>query len=234
VILEVRDLEAGYGRLPVLHGVSLDVPAEGAVAILGPNGAGKSTLLKALARQIPIMSGELRFDGHAYARENATWAARRGIALVPQSGNVFPDLSIRDNLRLSAMRRQDGEAAIEKAVTRFPVLHERAGQLAGSLSGGERQMLAISSALLLEPQLLLLDEPTTGLSPKAAEETAEAVAEVSRGGTAVLWVVEQMPELVLRRVQHAYVMEGGRMQFDGPPAELLEGGRLEQLLLQRA
>ncbi len=233
-MLQVRDLEAGYGRLPVLHGVSLEVPAEGAVAILGPNGAGKSTLLKALGRQIPIMKGELRFGGQDYAGENATWAARHGIALVPQSGNVFPDLSIRDNLRLSAMRRPDADAAIEAAVTRFAVLAERADQLAGSLSGGERQMLAISTALLLEPQLLLLDEPTTGLSPKAAEETADAVAEVSRGGTAVLWVVEQMPHLVLRRVQHAYVMEAGRVQFDGAAAELMEGDRLEQLMLQRA
>jgi branched-chain amino acid transport system ATP-binding protein len=233
-MLEVRELRAGYGRLPVLHGVSLSVPPEGSVAILGPNGAGKSTLLKALARQLPIMDGELRFDGEPYGHEGGTWAARHGIALVPQTGNVFADLTIRDNLRLSAMRRSDGEAAIEQAVNRFPVLGERAGQLAGSLSGGERQMLAISSALLLEPRLLLLDEPTTGLSPKAAEETAEAVAEVSREGTAVLWVVEQMPELVLRRVRHAYVMEAGRMQFDGTPAELMDGGRLEQLLLQRA
>jgi ABC-type branched-subunit amino acid transport system ATPase component len=233
-MLQVRNLEAGYGRLPVLHGVSLEVPAQGAVAILGPNGAGKSTLLKALARQIPIMAGDLCFDGHDYVGESATWAARHGIALVPQSGNVFPDLSIKDNLRLSALRRPDAGAAIERAVTRFPVLAERADQLAGSLSGGERQMLAISSALLLAPQLLLLDEPTTGLSPKAAEETAEAVAEVSRGGTAVLWVVEQMPQLVLHRVQHAYVMEAGRMQFDGTAAELMEGGRLEQLVLQRA
>ncbi|MGH2948685.1 MAG: ABC transporter ATP-binding protein [Solirubrobacteraceae bacterium] len=234
MMLEVRDLRAGYGRLPVLHDLSLRVPAEGSVAVLGPNGAGKSTLLKALARQIPIMDGELRFDGHPYAEEDATWAARHGIALVPQSANVFPDLTIRDNLRLSGMRRADGEAGIERAVTRFPVLGERAGQLAGSLSGGERQMLAISSALLLEPKLLLLDEPTTGLSPRAAAETADAVAEVSREGTAVLWVVEQMPELVLRRVRHAYVMEAGRIQFDGTPAELMDGGRLEQLLLQRA
>jgi branched-chain amino acid transport system ATP-binding protein len=232
-MLEVRDLHAGYGRLPVLHGVSIRVPAEGAVAILGPNGAGKSTLLKALARQLPIMSGELSFDGRSYGREGATWAARNGIALVPQSGNVFPDLTIRDNLRLSAMRRPDGAAAIEKAVARFPVLAERADQLAGSLSGGERQMLAISSALLLEPRLLLLDEPTTGLSPQAAEATAESVADVARGGTAVLWVVEQMPELVLRRVQHAYVMEAGQVGFDGSPRELLAGGRLEQMLLQR-
>jgi ABC-type branched-subunit amino acid transport system ATPase component len=180
------------------------------------------------------MSGELIFGGKPYHREDSTWAARNGIALVPQSNAVFPDLSIRDNLRLGAMRRADGQAAIDAAVARFPVLGERTDQLAGSLSGGERQMLAISSALLLQPKLLLLDEPTTGLSPKAAEATAESVAEVARGGTAVLWVVEQMPELVLRRVQAAYVMQAGRVQFEGSPQELLDGGRLEQMLLQRA
>jgi branched-chain amino acid transport system ATP-binding protein len=233
-MLDVRDLHAGYGRLPVLHGVSIRVPAEGSVAILGANGAGKSTLLKTLARQLPVMRGEISFDGQSYGEHDATWAARHGIALVPQSGNVFPDLTIRDNLRLSALGREDGRAAIEASVARFPVLGERAEQLAGSLSGGERQMLAISAALLLNPKLLLLDEPTTGLSPKAAEATAETIAEVARGGTAVLWVVEQMPELVLRRVQHAYVMQAGQVQFDGLPATLLEEGFLEQMLLQRA
>jgi ABC-type branched-subunit amino acid transport system ATPase component len=233
MMLEVRDLQAGYGRLAVLHGVSIDVPAGGSVAILGPNGAGKSTLLKAIARQLPVMGGDLRFDGASYGAENATWAARHGIALVPQSGNVFADLTVRDNLRLSALRRPDAPAAVAEAVARFPVLGERADQLAGSLSGGERQMLAISAALLLKPALLLLDEPTTGLAPLIAAETAEAVAGVCRGGTAVLWVVEQMPELALRRVQHAYVMEAGRVQFEGSPQELMDGGRLEQLLVQR-
>jgi branched-chain amino acid transport system ATP-binding protein len=226
----------GYraGDRAILSDVEIQVAAGEVLALVGPNGAGKSTLLKALARQLPLMSGELIFGGTPYHREDSTWAARNGIALVPQSNAVFPDLSIRDNLRLGAMRRADGQAAIDAAVARFPVLGERTDQLAGSLSGGERQMLAISSALLLQPKLLLLDEPTTGLSPKAAEATAESVAEVARGGTAVLWVVEQMPELVLRRVQAAYVMQAGRVQFEGSPQELLDGGRLEQMLLQRA
>jgi ABC-type branched-subunit amino acid transport system ATPase component len=232
VTLEAHDLCAGYGRLEVLHGVSLGVPPEGAVAILGPNGAGKSTLLKVLARELPLMSGHLLLGGDDYGERDATWAARNGIALVPQTGNVFPDLTVRENLRLGAMRRADGSAAIDRATERFPVLAERASQLAGSLSGGERQMLAIASALLLEPKVLLLDEPTTGLSPKAAAATSEIVAEISAGGTAVVWVVEQMPELVLRQVEHVYVMAAGRVQHEGPPEEFLVEGRLEQMLLQ--
>ena len=233
-MLEARDVHAGFGRLGVLHGVSIRVPDQGAVAILGPNGAGKSTLLKVLARQLPIMSGELLLGGRPYAAEDATWAARHGIALVPQTENVFRDLSVRENLRLGAMRRADGTAAIEEALSRVPELAERGDQLAGSLSGGERQMLAIASALLGQPKLLLLDEPTTGLAPKAAEATAETIAAVARTGAAVLWVVEQMHELALRRVQHAYVMEAGQVQFEGSPQELMGNGRLERMLLHRA
>ena len=233
-MLEARDVRAGFGRLEVLHGVSIGVPDGGAVAILGPNGAGKSTLLKVLARQLPVLSGELVLAGRSYGAEDATWAARHGIALVPQTENVFRDLSVRENLRLSAMRRADGAAASEEALARLPELAARGDQLAGSLSGGERQMLAIAAALLLQPRLLLLDEPTTGLAPKAAEATAETIAAATRAGTAVLWVVEQMHELALRRVQHAYVMEAGQVQFEGAPQELMENGRLERMLLHRA
>ena len=231
--LEAHEVRAGYGRLEVLHGISLVVPSEGAVAILGPNGAGKSTLLKALARELPLLSGELRLGGDDYGERDATWAARNGIALVPQSGSVFPDLTVRDNLRLGAMRHPDGTAAIDAVTERFPVLSERGSQLAGSLSGGERQMLAIASALLLDPKVLLLDEPTSGLSPKAAAATSEIVAGIAAEGTGVLWVVEQLPELVLQQVNHAYVMAAGRVQHEGPPDEFLAEGRLEQMLLQQ-
>jgi branched-chain amino acid transport system ATP-binding protein len=232
MMLEARDVRAGYGRLEVLHGVSLTVPGDAAVAVLGPNGAGKSTLLKALARELPLIGGQVRLEDRDYGDRDATWAARHGIALVPQTGNVFPDLTVRENLRLGAMQRADGAAGIDEMCARFPVLGERAGQLAGSLSGGERQMLAIASALVLRPKVLLLDEPTTGLSPKAAAATSGIVADIAAEGTAVLWVVEQMPELVLRQVAHAYVMAAGRVQHEGPPEEFLAEGRLEQMLLQ--
>jgi ABC-type branched-subunit amino acid transport system ATPase component len=234
LILEARGLSAGYGRLPVLHEVSVAIPDEGVVAILGPNGAGKSTLMKVLARRLVVMSGELRFRGESYANRGATWAARSGIALVPQDHSVFADLTVAQNLRLGAGDRSDAANAIADAMGDFPYLRERAGQVAGSLSGGERQILAVTSALLMRPTVLLLDEPTTGLAPQAAQMTAQLISDAVAGGTAVVWVVEQTPELALERASRAYFLEGGQIRFDGEPKALLDNGRLEELFLQRA
>lgn len=233
-VLETTDLVAGYGRLPVLHGVSIQVPERGASAIIGPNGAGKSTLMKTLARQIPVMSGDIEIRGRSYRGRDAVWAARNGIAYVPQTGNVFPDLSVEENLRLGAFARSDARAAIQEARDRFPVLAERAPQSAGSLSGGERQILAISCALLMRPSLLLLDEPTTGLSPKATRMVVDWIGEIIAGGTAVLWVVEQQPKPVLERAEVAYMLEAGQVRFAGEAGPLLEEGRLEELFLRRS
>ncbi|MGH3993083.1 MAG: ATP-binding cassette domain-containing protein, partial [Pseudonocardiaceae bacterium] len=163
----------------------------------------------------------------------ATWAARAGIALVPQDHSVFADLTVAQNLRLGAGDRPDAAAAIAEVVEAFPVLRERAGQVAGSLSGGERQILAISSALLMRPAVLLLDEPTTGLAPHAALMTARLISDAVAGGTAVVWVVEQTPELALERAGRAYFLEAGQIRFDGEPEALRENGRLEDLFLQR-
>ncbi|HET6547148.1 MAG TPA: ATP-binding cassette domain-containing protein, partial [Solirubrobacter sp.] len=189
---------------------------------------------KVLARRLPVMGGEVRYRGDDYGARGATWAARTGIALVPQDHNVFPDLTVAQNLRLGAEGKPGGAAAVEKALAAFPVLRERAGQLAGSLSGGERQIVAITSALLMRPEVLLLDEPTTGLAPQAAQVTAKLITDAMESGTAVAWVVEQMPELALERVQRAYFLEGGQIRFDGEPADLLGNDRLEELFLQRA
>jgi ABC-type branched-subunit amino acid transport system ATPase component len=234
MMLEARGLSAGYGRLPVLHDVSVAVGEGGSVAVLGPNGAGKSTLLKVLARRLPAMSGELRFRGEPYGDRGPSWAARAGIALVPQDHSVFGDLTVAQNLRLGAGHRPDAADAIADVVESFPVLGQRAGQVAGSLSGGERQILAIASALLMRPRVLLLDEPTTGLAPQPALTTARMIADAVAVGTAVVWVVEQMPELALERVARAYFLEAGQIRFDGEPEALLGNGRLEDLFLQRA
>jgi ABC-type branched-subunit amino acid transport system ATPase component len=233
-MLEAESLTAGYGALPVVHDVSLEIPGEELVAILGPNGAGKSTLLKALAGRLPVLSGDRRLGGESYRDRGAHWAARSGIVLVPQTGAVFPDLSVEDNLRIGALGRRDGAAAIAEVLERLPILHERTAQSAGSLSGGERQLLAIASALLMQPKVLLLDEPTTGLAPLAAEATAELISATVAGGTAVAWVVEQIPELALERATRAYFLDGGQVTFDGDPMALLVEGRLEELLLQQA
>ena len=232
--LEAQNLTGGYGRVEILHDVSLRIGTEGMVAILGPNGAGKSTLLKTLAGHLPVLGGQLLLDGQRYDGRDARWAARAGIALVPQTGSVFPDLSVAENLRLGALYHPRPDEAIAEAMERFPVLGERAGQAAGSLSGGERQLLAISSALLMEPKVLLLDEPTTGLSPMAAEATAELIGESIQHGMAVAWVVEQMPELALERATRAYFIEAGQVTFDGDASALLEREKLEELMLQHA
>jgi len=234
VNLEARDLRGGYGKVEILHGVSLRLDAQGMVAILGPNGAGKSTLLNTLAGHLPALGGELLLDGERYDHRDARWASRAGIALVPQSGAVFPDLTVEENLRLGALHSKDAATKISAAMGRFPVLGERASQSAGSLSGGERKLLAISSALLMEPKVLLLDEPTTGLSPMAAQATAELIGESIQGGMSVAWVVEQTPELALERATRAYFVEAGQVTYDGPADALLERGRLEELMLQHA
>lgn len=232
-MLEVSNLVAGYGRLSVLHQVSLRVGDMETVAIVGPNGAGKSTLMKTLARQLPVTEGSLQFRGEDYGMRDSMWAATHGIAFVPQTGNVFTELSIQDNLRIGAWRHPEPDRAIQEAQVRFPILRDRAGQPASALSGGERQILAISCALLARPSLLLLDEPTSGLSPKAAETVMDWISETVALNTALIWVVEQIPEPVLRRSRRAYVLEGGQIKFDGPADDLLSKGRLEELFLQR-
>jgi branched-chain amino acid transport system ATP-binding protein len=232
--LEAQGVTSGYGPVPIIHDVSLEIPENAIVAILGPNGAGKSTLLKTLARHLPVMSGSLLLDGERYDDMDATRAARAGIALVSQTGNVFGELSVEDNLRLGALRHPDGKKAIAEVKERFAVLGERSRQSAGSLSGGERQLLAVSCALLMRPGILLLDEPTTGLSPLAAQATAELIEETVQEGRGVAWVVEQMPELALERARHAYFVEAGQVTFYSDAAALLEEGRLQELMLQHA
>jgi branched-chain amino acid transport system ATP-binding protein len=152
---------------------------------------------------------------------------------VPQTGAVFPNLTVTENLRIGALRREDPGPAIAATLERFPILGERPNQVAGSLSGGERQVLAISAALLMRPRVLLLDEPTTGLAPLIAAEIADLILDAVGEGMAAAWVVEQMPELALRRAEHAYFIEGGEITFDGPASALMERERLEELMLQQ-
>jgi branched-chain amino acid transport system ATP-binding protein len=229
--LTMSGVTSGYGKVPILHEFSMTVPASGIVAVLGPNGAGKSTLLKTIARQLPVMSGELTIDGEPFGHRDATWAARSGVALVPQNGNVFPDLTVEQNLRLGAIHNPEAKTEIAGFMDRFPVLRERSRQLASSLSGGERQLLAISAGLLMRPRFLLLDEPTTGLSPIAAQETAGLIDSIVADGLGVAWVVEQMPELALERSDHAYFVDSGEVTFFEDASELLVDGRLESMML---
>lgn len=217
--LRARDLVAGYGRLPVLHGIDLDVEDGELVAVLGPNGAGKSTLVKTLARVLPVMSGELEVDGRSIVRWRTSDAAAYGIGLVPQDDNVFAHLTVQENLTLSARGSSGGEL-VDAVYERFPMLGGRAAQNAGSLSGGERQSLAVAMAFVASPTLLLLDEPTTGLAPIVSQELTDWIVEIAASGATVVWVVEQNPEPVLAAAHRAYVLDGGEVRHEGPAGEL--------------
>lgn len=218
-MLKARDICSGYGRVPVLHGIDFDVSEGELVAVVGPNGAGKSTLMKTLARVLPLMSGSIDFHGATGSGWRAPDAVAAGIAFVPQDQNVFPTLSVIDNLRISA-RSGRGGPSLDEVLARLPQLADRTNQRAGTLSGGERQMLAIASALLMGGDLLLLDEPTTGLAPIIVDQLTEWIAEISAAGHSVVWVLEQDPERVLGMADRAYVVEGGRISREGEPSTI--------------
>jgi branched-chain amino acid transport system ATP-binding protein len=234
-MLEVRDVSAGYGSFEVLHGVSLAVPEHQVVALLGHNGAGKSTLLKTIYGQLPVRGGAVLFRGQARVGGGGAASARQGMRYVPQEGNTFADLSIADNLKLGAYAvapdRTRLAEAMEQVFGLFPILRERRAAPASVLSGGERQMLAISLALMTTPQLLLLDEPSAGLAPIMAQRVFDAVRQLCADlGTTVL-LVEQNVRLGLSMATHGVVLEGGRVALDAPAADLVANPEVAELYL---
>jgi branched-chain amino acid transport system ATP-binding protein len=222
-VLETRELHAGYGPFEVLKGISIEVPHRTIVTLLGHNGAGKSTLLKAIAGQIPTMSGTTYYQGEAVVRRDAGAAARMGIRYVPQDGNVFPNMTLRDNLIAGAYAANPDAAEFAKQLAvvyaLFPALQEREHVYARVLSGGQRQMLAISMALMTAPKMLLLDEPSAGLSPTNVQRLFESFGSMrDELGTSVL-LVEQNVNEALRVAASAYVMQEGRIVFHAPASE---------------
>ncbi len=216
-LLEAEEVRAGYGRGMVLHGISFAVQEGQTVTILGPNGAGKTTTLRAISGMIRT-EGTITFDGRKISGSSPDAIARAGIAHVPEGRGTFTELTTEENLYAGAYTRRD-KAGVKKDVERsfewFPRLGERRDQLAGSMSGGEQQMLAIARALMLRPKLLLLDEPSLGLAPLITQEVFRIVADVAgEEGLSVL-VVEQNANLVLKRANYAYVLESGRIAIDG-------------------
>ncbi len=223
-------IEAGYGGLLIVQGVSIEVRPGEIVTIVGPNGAGKSTFLKALFGLLPVQSGHVHLNGREVTGLPPEAMVRLGAAFVPQADHVFPSMSVEENLELGAYAlpsARSGRAAaserqrrLQRVFTTFPILAERRRQRAGTLSGGEQQMLAMGRALMLEPRLLLLDEPTAGLSPKAARQILEKVVEINRQGVSVL-MVEQNVRAALALSHRAYLLVMGRNRLSGPAAELL-------------
>src|SRR5262245_6804137 len=221
-LLELEDVHARYGQVQALRGVSLRVGAGEVVAVLGGNGAGKTTTLRAISGLVTT-TGEVRFAGRRITRAAPEQVARVGIAHVPEGRGIFRELSVYDNLRLGAYLTRDGFAeGYERVRARFSWLEDRRDQQAGTLSGGEQQMLAIARALMSQPRLLLLDEPSLGLAPIIVREIFRILGELNeQQGLAVL-VVEQNATLALRASSRAYVLEVGRVALEGPSADLVE------------
>jgi len=215
VELSVRGLRAGYGAVEVLHGIDLDVPSGALTALLGPNGAGKTTLLSVLAGLLPARAGQVLWSGRDVTSVPPDARARAGLALVPERRGIFGALSVRENLEIFAGHGVTPDAAL----TAFPVLADRLGQRAGSLSGGEQQMLAMSRALLRYPRVLLLDEISLGLAPRVTRRLFDVVGELAQSGTTVL-LVDQYLSDALRLADIVYVLARGEVAFAGEPAEL--------------
>jgi branched-chain amino acid transport system ATP-binding protein len=216
-MLSVRDLHAGYGGKNVLHGVSLTVPRGAITTLLGANGAGKSTLLKALVGLLPRSGGMIEIDAAPLPNATPDRALKAGVALVPEQRELFKEMSVLDNLRLGAFLRRGIEeitSDCERLLDLFPILRERSSQLAGTLSGGEQQMLAIARALMGRPSVLLLDEPSLGLAPKIVEEIFAIIGQISADGTAVL-LVEQNAALALDIAEYGFVLDLGEITMEG-------------------
>ena len=220
-MLAIRDLDAGYGDLQVLDGVEMDVEAGEYVTVVGPNGAGKSTVMKSVFGLADHMGGEIRFDGEPIHGLRPDQVITRGLNYVPQSDNVFPGLTVRENLEMGAYILDElPEDRLEAVYDRFPILRERTDQLAGSLSGGQQQMLAMGRALMLDPDLLLLDEPSAGLAPDLVTETFDRIDRINDAGTAVL-MVEQNATEALRRCDRGYVLVDGENRHEDTGEALL-------------
>jgi ABC-type branched-subunit amino acid transport system ATPase component len=230
--LEVSDLKSGYGKVQILHGIDLTVPPKEITAVLGPNGAGKSTLMKTIAGHLPVMAGEIHYRGNSLVGHSALSICKAGVGVVPQDRNVFPALAVRDNLRASSLAFEGAEERVAEVLRRFPILAERSDQAASTLSGGERQTLAIAMALVAGPDILILDEPTAGLAPIFVDRIVSWVRELAEEGMGVVWVVEQNPEKILAVSGAAYVIDAGRNSETVDAKSLLAPGRLEEVLLQ--
>ena len=222
--LGLRDVDSGYGDLPILHGVSLEVAPAEIVAVIGPNGAGKSTLLKTLFGLLTLRGGTMTFGEDDLGPTSPGVRAKLGMAYVPQEGSTFPELTVYDNLAVSLLRESalTQSRHINEMLESFPALQELRRARAGTLSGGERQMLAIASAMISQPRFLALDEPTTGLAPSIVQERIADIVAVRERGTSVLWVIEESPMLCLPHVDRVYVLNSGVLGPSQPAEDMLD------------
>ena len=228
-MLEVRGVETFYGNIRALREISIDVPGGGVVAIIGANGAGKTTLMKTIAGALAPRAGTISFLGEEITGLPSHKIVRRGVALVPEGRAILSRMTVRENLEMGAFTRRDRKKAsldMDRVMARFPVLEQRQGQLGGSLSGGEQQMLAIARALMSAPKLLLLDEPTLGLAPLVVTDIFAIIREINATGTTVL-LVEQNVKQAMKVSSYTYVLETGKIVLMGPSKELLQEPRIK-------
>jgi branched-chain amino acid transport system ATP-binding protein len=233
-LLKVETLVTGYGKKQVLNGVTLDMASGEVVALIGHNGAGKTTLLKAIFGLLPVWMGQVILDGKALQSPSPRELLRAGVAYVPQGNRVFTDLTVRENLEMGGITLPNEERlneGIERVLTVFPALKSRFRQRAGTLSGGEKQMLALGNALVLSPRLLLLDEPSLGLAPPLVTEALGHIQKISRDSGAAVLIIEQKVREVLRIAQRVYVLRNGLVSFSGHTDALKDDQKLREVYL---
>lgn len=234
ILLDIQDLHAAYDGAEVLHGISLQVQAGALVSVIGANTAGKSTLLRAISGLVPHTRGRIEWQGQNLLELPAHQIPALGVSHVPEGRHVFAAMSVEENLRLGGYHRRDQTEALRLALqdiyARFPRLHERRRQLAGTLSGGEQQMVAIGRALMGQPRLLLLDEPSHGLAPKIVQELHDALLDIHRSGVTML-LVEQNTRLALSVAEHAFVLQSGALVLQGSAQELMQDSRVREAYL---
>jgi branched-chain amino acid transport system ATP-binding protein len=233
-VLSVRDIHVGYGSRIAVSGVSLDVAPTQIVSLVGSNGAGKSSTLRAIMGLNPPRQGEIRLGDTRIDRMSSPEIVSRGIALSPEGRRVFPLMSVQDNLLVGGYlqpQRQALRGSMERMFGYFPRLRERRSQMAGTLSGGEQQMLAIARALMAQPKVLLLDEPSLGLAPIMVQEIGRLIEKINREHGLAIILVEQNASLALRLCHHAYVLENGRVALSGPGGELIKSDYVQRVYL---
>lgn len=232
--LEARNLTVSYDRAPALRGVSISIDAGEIIALIGANGAGKTTTLRAITGLKRAQAGEIWFEGERIDRLSPPQIVARGVVMVPEGRHVYPFMSVRDNLLMGAYLRRDARAVrgdLDRMFGRFPRLKERRGQQAGTLSGGEQEMLVVARALMARPKLLLLDEPSLGLAPMMAAEIARLIVAVNRDDKVGVVLVEQNSRLALKISRRAYVLETGEVRLSGLSSDLLGDDAIRQAYL---
>lgn len=231
-VLNAQDVVTGYGDMEIVHGIDLSVAQDTIVTVIGPNGAGKSTFIKSIAGFIDVWSGLIEFDGVDITEMRPDERAEHGIAFVPQSDNVFPTLTVRENLEIGSYLDQDRFEERESEMNSlFPILSERMEQKAGTMSGGQRQMLALARALMTEPDLLILDEPTAGVQPNLVDDILDMVEKINAEKDLAVLMIEQNAQRALKRSDRGYVLANGEVAYRGSPNDLLNDKQVVETFL---